>query len=259
MPTLGIITCQILELEFADLLAHDTDLTRVTVLEDEHSQGLIDALRERHDFTPRIIRSLNEFKPLPSRRPEVLVRVMEVGLHAVIKRLQTAVVEAAEQMGRIVDALLLGYGMCGNALNNPVELLEGAGVPVFIPMDEDHPVDDCVGLLIGGRENYYGEQLKCAGTMFMTAGFSRHWKTMMTRGNGGRKLDWDMSRRIYAHYERNLFLPTRILSQDEMLANVEEFNRHHGFRNETRPGTLDILHSTWNAAKQGAFGAASAR
>jgi len=259
MGVLGIITCQILELEFADLLAHDPDLDRVTILLDEHSQGLLDALQARHNFAPRVIRSLDEFKPHPSAQPEVLVRVMEVGLHAVIKRLQAAVVEAAEQMGRLVDAIMLGYGMCGNALNKPAEQLAGAGVPVFIPMDEDHPVDDCVGLLIGGRENYYGEQLNCAGTMFMTAGFSRHWKTMMIRGNGGRGFDWDMSRRMYAHYERNLFLPTRILSQEEMLANVEEFNSHHGFRNETRPGTLDILHSTWDAAKKGAFGAASER
>ena len=34
----------------------------------------------------------------------------------------------------------------------PDELLADAGVPGFIPMDQDHPVDDCVGLIIGGRE-----------------------------------------------------------------------------------------------------------
>ncbi len=250
MPTLGIITCQILELEFADLLAHDPELARVTVLRDDHSQGLIEAMNERHGFEPVIIRSLDEFRPLASGGLEALVRVMEVGLHSVIKRLQAGVVEAAEQMGRCVDGILLGYGMCGNALNKPDELLEGAGVPVFIPMDEDHPVDDCVGMLIGGRENYYNEQLKVAGTMFMTTGFTRHWKTMMTRGNGRKTFDWDMSKRIFAHYERNLFLPTHILSQEEMLANVEEFNSHHGFRNEVQPGTLDILNATWENAKK---------
>jgi hypothetical protein len=40
-------------------------------------------------------------------------------------------------------------------------------------------VDDCVGLIIGGRENYYARQRECAGTWFMNAGFSRHWQTMI--------------------------------------------------------------------------------
>ena len=53
-------------------------------------------------------------------------------------------------MGRHVDAIVLGYGLCGNALQKPEELLVDAGVPIFIPMDQDHPVDDCVGLIIGG-------------------------------------------------------------------------------------------------------------
>ena len=67
------------------------------------------------------------------------------------------------EFGPHVDALVLGYGLCGNALEKPEKLLSEAGVPVFIPMDEDHPVDDCIGLLIGGRECYYKEQCKVAG------------------------------------------------------------------------------------------------
>ena len=37
MAILGILTCEILELEFAELLAVDKDMGRVTVLEDECS------------------------------------------------------------------------------------------------------------------------------------------------------------------------------------------------------------------------------
>lgn len=63
-----------------------------------------------------------------------------------------------------VEAIFLGYGLCGNALDRPEVLLADAGVPVFIPMDEDHPEDDCVGLLLGGRRCYYGNA-KRAGTL----------------------------------------------------------------------------------------------
>ncbi len=34
MGILGILTCEILELEFADLLARDKEVGRITVLED---------------------------------------------------------------------------------------------------------------------------------------------------------------------------------------------------------------------------------
>ena len=81
-------------------------------------------------------------------------------------------------MAPYVDAILLGYGLCGNALKDHEELFLDSRVPVFLPMDGDHPVDDCVGLIIGGRENYYEEQCKVAGTMFINSGFLRHWETL---------------------------------------------------------------------------------
>ena len=96
-----------------------------------------------------------------------------------IKNLQRQVVSAVKEMARNVDSVLLGYGLCGNALNHAQDLFSEVSVPVMLPMDEDHPVDDCVGLIIGGRENYYAQQRECAGTMFMNAGFSRHWEKFM--------------------------------------------------------------------------------
>jgi hypothetical protein len=124
-------------------------------------------------------------------------------------------------------------------------LLHDAGVPIFVPMDDGHPVDDCVGLIIGGREAYYSEQCKCAGTMFMNAGFSRYWKQVLH----SRQFDRAMTGLLLANYKRSLLLPTEVLSEDEMAANVTEFNALYGLRLESRPGTLEILRNTWLAAK----------
>ena len=44
MGVLGVLTCEILELEFAELLATDRDVGRISVLEDERSAHLIEAL-----------------------------------------------------------------------------------------------------------------------------------------------------------------------------------------------------------------------
>jgi len=252
LATLGVLSCQILELEFSYILANDSDISEIIVMDNEFSQGLIEALKKRTGSTPRLVSAFGEYFRQDNSGLTVLVNILDVGLHIVIKHLQEGVVKASKEMSPHVDGIMLGYGMCGNALTNPEELLrnEGVRVPVFIPMDEGHPVDDCVGLLIGGREIYYAEQCNIAGTMFMTPGFTRHWKTIMIKGNREGKLDWKISKRLFKHFERNLFLTTPVLSKETMVENVKEFNQHHGFRNEIRQGTLDLLLSTWKTAKK---------
>ena len=247
VAVLGVLTCEILELEFAHLLATDPQIARVTVLEDSRSARLIEALASERMNSLRQIPSISAFHPNPALKLEVLVRVLELALHNRRKTLQQGLVEAACEMGPRVDALLLGYGLCGNALESPEELLSQAGVPVFIPMDQDHPVDDCVGLIIGGRECYYGELCNVAGTFFMIPGWSVHWKRMFEQDFG--RLSIDMAKRLFQHYERSLLISTPIMSEDKMSQNVKEFNKLFGFREEAREGTLSILNDTWSKAK----------
>ena len=249
MPVLGVITCEILELEFAHLLSQDRDITAITVLADRHSLGMIAALEYKGSI-PRQIPILKGFRTGSSDRLEVLVRVMELALHNRKRNLQNGLVKAAREIGRHVDALVLGYGLCGNALDKPHELLADAGVPIFIPMDQDHPVDDCVGLIIGGRECYYREQCRVAGTFFMIPGWTRHWKELFKKEYG--KFDVQFTKRIFgmSNYERSLLIPNPALPVQEMEQNIEEFNRLFGFRTDLLEGSLDILCNTWESAKK---------
>jgi hypothetical protein len=247
MAVLGVLTCEILELEFAHLLVKDPEVARITVLEDSRSARLIEALESKGVENLRRIPHITGFKPKRARNLEVLVRVLELALHNRKKTLQQGLLEAACEMSPHVDALFLGYGLCGNALENPEELLSEAGVPILIPMDQGHPVDDCVGLLIGGRECYYGELCNVAGTFFMIPGWSVHWKWMFEREFG--RLSVDMAKRLFKHYERSLLISTPIMPEDEMSRNAKEFNKLFGFREEAREGTLSILNDTWSKAK----------
>ena len=247
MAVLGVLTCEILELEFAHLLATDPEVALVTVLEDSRSARLIEALAPKEASRLKPIPALSAFNPDPALRLEVLVRVLELALHNRRKTLQQGLVEAACEMSPCVDALLLGYGLCGNALESPEELLSEAGVPILIPMDQDHPVDDCVGLIIGGREFYYGELCNVAGTFFMIPGWSVHWRRMFEQEFG--RLSIDMAKRLFQHYERSLLISTPIMSEEKMSQNVKEFNKLFGFREEVCKGTLSILNDTWRKAK----------
>ena len=248
MGVLGILTCEILELEFARLLAADKEVSRITVLEDERSANLITALESINKDSIKRIPSLKTFAPAVESSLEVLVAVLELALHNRKLTLQQGLIDAAAAIGPHVDALILGYGLCGNALENPQELLSDAGVPIFIPMDEDHPIDDCIGLLIGGRQRYYEEQCKVAGTFFMIPGWTYHWKRMFEQEFGN--LSPEMAKRLFKHYERSLLISTPIMSLEDMQKNSKAFNELFGLHTDVCKGTLTILQKTWDTAKE---------
>ena len=248
MGVLGVLTCEILELECAHLLATDSDVAGITVLEDVGSERLVAALESKALKKVQRIPDINRFTPSRAGHLEVLVQVLELALHDRKEKLQQGLVQAAREMSPHVDALFLGYGLCGNALEKPDELLSEAGVPVFIPMDDGHPVDDCVGLIIGGRECYYNELCKVAGTFFMIPGWAYHWRRIFDKDFGN--MGMDIAKRLFAHYERSLLVLTPIMPEHEMRQNAEQFSGLFGFRVEAREGTLNILSETWKEAKE---------
>jgi hypothetical protein len=119
-------------------------------------------------------------------------------------------------------------------------------------MENEDPVDDCVGLIIGGRNNYYAEQCLCAGTMFMNAGFSRHWEKILAFDVPNKLIHNKdkIVKRIMGNYKRSLLLSTTVLGEDLLRKNTKEFNEKYGLKVETRPGTLTLLENAWEAAKR---------
>lgn len=249
MPVLGLICCQVLEMEFAHLLAHDPSVARVVVFGNEFSKGFSSTYQRFRGDPPEELYSSSDLSPADPDQITVLVHVLRVGLHTVIKDLQNGIVDAAMAMAPRIDLLLLGYGLCGNALENPGELLPFLDVPIVMPAEKHHSVDDCIGLLIGGRENYYDEQCKCAGTMFMTSGWANHWKDIMLKQQRG-GFNLDISKRLMANYERVLLLSTPVMTDREMEDQAQEFSELYALRTEVRDGTLALLESTWDAAKK---------
>ncbi len=248
MAVLGVLCCEILELEFAHLLGTDGEVGPVTVLEDGQSSRLLSRLTEQRGRDVSRISSVDQFVPDERGQLEVLLQVLGLGLHIWPKKLRQCLVEAAEEMAPRVDALVLGYGLCGNALEAPAELLSHLGVPIFVPMDEDHPVDDCVGLLIGGRQRYYAEQCRIAGTFFVTPGWAFHWRRLLDQEMGG--VSMDIARRMYEPYERTLLISSPVMSNEEMEEGILEFVETFGFRVEVCEGTTCILRDMWGLAKE---------
>lgn len=242
----GIITCEVLELEFAWLLASDRELGGVTVLEDAASHGLIQALEGGGCPNLRRIPLGRSFSPLVSEQPQALVRVLELAHHRSRQTLRSALAAAGRGMADHVDALLLGYGLCGNALERVQELV-GLEVPLIVPRDGEEPVDDCIGLLLGGRERYRAELRQVPGTFFITPGWSRHLDGMIAQdaGDGEHRA----FKRMFDGYVRSLLVVTPVMALEEMLRRAESFNALLGLRVETCQGSLDLLAQAWQEAK----------
>ena len=253
MPRLGIITCQILELEFSHILTSDQDVSEIWVLNDEYSGELIKALHRDGRKPFQRIHSFGATDLLKTDDLSILIRVMEVGLHARISVLKSGVTAAVAEIAPHVDAVLLGYGLCGNAFLNVNDLFRDIPVPVMLPMDAEGPVDDCVGLIIGGRETYYAEQCLCAGTMFMNAGFSRYWKKILSLDVPDRQVHEKerILKRLMENYQRSLLLPTMVMDEIALRENTQEFNETYNLKVESRTGTLALLEKAWKVAKIG--------
>jgi hypothetical protein len=100
MAKIGIITCQILELELAHVLSADMEVSDVFVVDNEFSENLIAELKGHGKKGVHRLADPREFSETPIDGHNVLIRVMELGLHSNIKNLQRHVVSAVKEITR---------------------------------------------------------------------------------------------------------------------------------------------------------------
>jgi hypothetical protein len=246
MAVIGILTCEILEHEFAKLLSEDTEIGCINVLENGQSKRLITLLEDSGASNLRCLPHTHAFRADPDETLEVLVRVLELGLHRSKYLLRRALIKAAQELAPHMNVLMLGYGLCGNALDDCQTLLD-VDVPIFQPMNRNRPVDDCVALCLGSQERYYTEQCENPATYFLTPGWSQHWRQMLTPGSD--VLQPGM-KRLLDGYQRALLVKTPALAEGEQRQCAAEFCHQTGLRLEECQGGMAPLIAAWNAAKQ---------
>lgn len=99
------------------------------------------------------------------RSPETVdVEFLPKGLHDMGGKLMS--VKLQEAVRRVpenqYEAILLGYGLCGNGL----EGIEATHTPIVAPR-----MHDCIGLLLGGRQRYESYFKDHAGTYYRSTGW----------------------------------------------------------------------------------------
>ena len=170
---------------------------------------------------------------------DLQTQFLDAGLHAAPKKLNTKV---QEEINTILEPsiIVLGYGLCGNGLNN----IKAGKHTLIIPK-----MDDCIAMFMGGREKYLEEFSKDPGTYYLTKGWleaethplSEYKRCVEKYGEETANYVMDSQ---YQHYHRLRFVAH---SQDDLDAyrpialEVAEFCRRWDMQYDEYLGATDFV------------------
>jgi hypothetical protein len=183
---------------------------------------------------------------------QVDVEFLPKGLHdlggkTMAAKIQEVVDRTPESM---YQAILLGYGLCGNGLDG----LTARHTPLVLPR-----AHDCIALLMGGRERYQQYFDGNPGTFYRSTGWLERGKglqqlTHQTLGfeeplealirkygeDNGRYLHQEMTR-YRSHYAKLTFIETGLEADGKFLAEAAAEAQENGWRFERMQGDLAWL------------------
>jgi len=231
-----------LEDEIVYLLSNDQGLSDIFIVHNDHSEKLMKKLSAKGvRFIPV---KEDEITRLPeSRGRSVLVWMKSMGLHEEPKELGREVSRSARLLEGHCSAVLLFYGLCGNAFKDMNVLFDGMTTPVTILTDENGQiVDDCIAVPLGGTEGYLRLLKRYAGVFYMTPAWADNWELMINKmeiARGTEMGDMDMLKMLFemAGYDRVLMIDTGLGDREVLRTKTREFSRLFNFKEiELEPG-----------------------
>lgn len=171
---------------------------------------------------------------------QIRIDFLDYGLHAVPKNLTEAVQESINQIEE-PSLILLGYGLCGNGLNN----IHSGKHTLIIPK-----TDDCIAIFMGSREKYLQVFSENPGTYYLTKGWLESGSDPLKEYEqslakyGKETADWIMDQQ-YQHYKRLVFIAHDQEDLDEYrerALKVAEYCQRWGMEYEEMLGSDNFLH-----------------
>ena len=103
-----------------------------------------------------------ELSALKKDRRSSEIRYLDQGYHVTPDRLPPLLQEEVDQAAKYAGRIVLGYGLCANAITGVVAPRQG----LFVPR-----VHDCIALFFGSTAAYERAMDRRPGTFFLTAGW----------------------------------------------------------------------------------------
>jgi hypothetical protein len=182
--TLGIIGCPILEDEIIHFLTGVPDEKTVYLVDTPHTVSLKRKMEKTG--VPFITVSELDFdgdRTGSGAGFNIVIVMNNLALHKDPKDLRRTLEDQLLQYQDRFDAIALYYGMCGNAgWDVSAWASSSLNVPVFVFRDRKGEVcDDCIGVAVGGRSEYYDLVKRYTGMFFVTPAIAENWDAFSDR------------------------------------------------------------------------------
>lgn len=236
---LTVIGCPILEDELVYSILNDDENKDIYLVESEPSKSLIKKL-ERHNIAYTTINGqdfINGTKTFDPSRYSIVIKMLNMALHAEPKDLRAKVEEEAASMSHVSDVIALYYGMCGNFGWDASKWAEEKGLcPVVVFRDEKNRVcDDCVGVAVGGVDNYLKLLKAHTGRMLFTPCVAVNWSDFMDanemfKGLPEKNIEHMRWLFEYCNYDTVVEIDTGLGDRGEMRKSTKEFAETYDFK-----------------------------
>jgi hypothetical protein len=167
----------------------------------------------------------------------VEAQVLDFGLHINPKKLKHTLQETIDAMAPGADTILLGYGLCSQAVVG----LRASDCTLVVPK-----VDDCIAIFLGSHTAYREQSSAEPGTYYLTKGWIEagdspfdEFGTMVER-YGEEKAQWLMSQ-ILKNYTRLALINTGQYELERYRAYARSTAERWGLRYEEIPGSDTLI------------------
>jgi hypothetical protein len=184
-----------------------------------------------------------ELKPLLPIDFEM--EMLEYGLHNDPKRLHTQLQAAIDSTGPEYGTILIGYGLCANAIVG----IKSRGFRLVIPK-----ADDCITLYLGSREEYLRQLGQAPGTYYLTKGWIECGEDPYTeycalRKKYGHEKAYKITKRYIMNYTRLALIDSGNFNSEAYRKYAKMVADHFDLAYEEIPGSRGFLerfvHGEW--------------
>jgi len=183
---------------------------------------------------------------IPHLPPDVTCQVLDFGLHVNPDALRSTLQEAIDAVSGAADKIVLGYGLCSQAVVG----LQSDHCALVVPK-----VDDCIAIFLGSGEAYREQARAAPGTYYLTKGWIEAGDSPFAEFDGlveqyGEDKAWRLMTRILKNYTRLALINTGQYELERYRDYSRRTAERFRLRYEEIPGSDTLvkrmLHGPWD-------------
>lgn len=252
---LGLIACHMLEDETVHVLSHDKEVRLILVVDSQVSNTLVPKLRDKCRSVSIEMVSPDDISARRLEGPGIVILWQRpVNLHVSPDLLRDDVLKIIAELQDLCSAILVFYGLCGNAFRNLESKVKDVPIPVTILKDSTgQVVDDCMGVAVGGVEPYLKLLRSHHGAFFLSPMWASDWRhffvDIMVLQDPN---DLEGARYIfqYMNYTTVTMMCTGLGCNDEFHDEVRSFSNAFGLAEEEYPCSTDVVDLSYAEMKR---------